>query len=100
MIVLAFDSSLTLEAMLAKLSALGHWTWRMSDSDTYGESLWTVPGKWAKGRISAVDSHWVIEMWRDPASEELSIDQLRQDILTRVLPALRARNVRPGEATR
>jgi hypothetical protein len=97
---LAFDCPLTLDAMLARLNQLGPWTWRESDSDTYGESLWAVPGRRAWLSISPVDNHWVIEIRCRMKSEALPQAQLEREVTTRVLPALGARNVRPTEATR
>jgi hypothetical protein len=93
---LAFEAQLSIGDLLDRLNAIGPWRWRLSDSDTYGESVWTMPDRTRVFRISPDGPRWVLQFdTNDPAREPF--DRLFHDT---IFPALGAVNVYPTEAVR
>jgi hypothetical protein len=99
-IFLAFDCKISLEQLNQKLLALTPWQWRISDSDTYGEGLWVLPGPTAKINIAYDEGAWVIQARVRVPDETLSEPLLRADFENRILPALGAKNIREGWSIR
>ena len=100
----AFDSPLTLQAMLARLNAAGPWSWTMRDSDTFADYLVTRPdGGPTKLRIIRrifpgqgpaflLDAFYL----KDSPENRLSQGEVEQVIQGQVLPAILAHNVHPA----
>ena len=58
----------------------GPWRWRLSNSDTHGESLWTMPDRTRVFRIAPEGSYWVLQFGaNDPAREPF--DRLFHDTI-------------------
>jgi hypothetical protein len=100
----AFDSPLTLEAMLAALNATGPWSWTMRDSDTFYLYLVTRPdGGPTKLRIirrifPGEGLPFLLDVFHLTNSPEnrLSRDEVEHVIQGQVFPAIQARNVQPA----
>jgi hypothetical protein len=96
----AFDSPLTLEAMLASLNAAGPWSWTLRDSDTFYLYLVTRPdGGPTKLRIIRrifpdEGLPFLLDAFYLQGSPEnrLSRDEVEQVIQRQVLPAIQAHN--------
>jgi hypothetical protein len=99
----AFDSPLTLEAMLASLDAVGAWSWTIRDSDTFYQYLVTRPdGGPTKLRIirriyADKDHPFLLDALylQDSPENRLSREEVEQVIRHQVFPAIQARNVQP-----
>jgi len=100
----AFDSPLTLQAMLASLNAAGPWSWTMRDSDTFTDYLVTRPDGGptklrivrrifpGKGPAFLLDAFYL----KDSSQNRLSRGEVEQVIQGQVLPAVGAQNVHPA----
>jgi hypothetical protein len=99
----AFDSPLTLGAMLAALSEAGPWSWTMRDSDTFADYLVTRPdGGPTKLRVirrtfPGKGPAFLLDVFFLNGSPEnrLSRGEVEQVIRRQVLPAIQAHNVHP-----
>jgi hypothetical protein len=99
----AFESPLTLTAMLASLNALGSWSWTMRHSDTFTDYLVTRPDDGPtklriirrvfprKGLPFLLDVFYLT----DSPENRLSRGEVEQMIQLQVLPAVQAHNVHP-----
>lgn len=93
---LAFECALSFDALYDRLNELGPWTWRGTESDTYGDYLVTRPGEGVTIRIFDDKTRWVLQIAvRQGAS--LSRDELDHAFAQRIFPAIGARNIHPTE---
>ena len=94
----AFQSSLTVEQMLAALNAAGPWAWTLRDSDTYGEYVRTRPDDGpTKLRIISTRDGFLLDIFYLAGSPEnrLSRDAVEKVVQDSVLPAVQAQAVTP-----
>ena len=93
----AFETSSSFADLYSKLNELGPWTWRGTESDTYGDYLSTNPDHRSWIKIFACEGHWVVQLNALDGST-FTREQLEREMLERVLPGIGARNVHQTEA--
>ena len=92
----AFDHTVSFVELYDKLVELGPWTWRGTESDTYGDYLSTNPDRRSWIKIFDRRDHWVVQLGALEGSS-VTREQLERDLLDRILPAVGARNLRETE---
>ncbi|SDH85985.1 hypothetical protein SAMN05192558_105385 [Actinokineospora alba] len=88
----AFVSDLSF-ADIAAVVGRGPWTWTERDSESLGDYLWTRVNE-TNIRVFEDEGHYCLDFkftGNDPAQFDVLVDTL----LTRVLPTIGARDVRP-----
>lgn len=95
-----FSCERDLKGILAVLNATGPWTWSLRDSDEHGAYLLAHPDdSYTKVRlVGEGPPEYQLVMTYDPSggSSPLSLEQVHDAILDRLLPAIGARSVRSG----
>ncbi|HEY0993210.1 MAG TPA: hypothetical protein VGD80_39425 [Kofleriaceae bacterium] len=93
---LAFECGLSFEALHDRLNELGPWTWRGTESDTYGDYLSSRPGEGVTIRIFDDKTRWVLQISvREHAT--VSRDEIDREFAQRIFPAIGARNIQPTD---
>jgi hypothetical protein len=100
----AFDSPLTLEAMLARLNEAGPWAWVLRDSDTFHHYLVTRPGggptklRVVRRIVPGNGPAFLLDVFYLHGSTEnrLSRGEIEEVIQRQVLPAVQAHNTCPA----
>ncbi len=96
----AFRSPLRFSEMLEELNRTTPWTWVMGDSETFGDYLVTRPYKrFSKFRIVEETGGYLFDIFYDfddPEAADLWETQ-HELILQELLPALKARDIKPAD---
>ena len=95
-----FTSELTLGEIYQRLTNLGPWRWYERDNERWGDyiSASPIPDTQIKILIDPVDGGFALNLKfvSETPEAQQEFDDLRQDVLARVLPAIDAIN--PTEA--
>ena len=99
----SFNAPLGIEAMRSALDRAGLWTWRLNDSDTYGEYLSARPSdSHSRLRIFRLerDGHYLLDTLysRQEGAPFLTREELDRMIREELLPAVRATDIQEAEA--
>ena len=97
-----FESDLSLVGIFVRLNTAGPWRWVQRDSERWGDYLSTraLPDPdYAIVKLIMEPGHFVLNVKFESsrADAQSYCDELQQTILTRVLPSIAARNIRPAE---
>jgi hypothetical protein len=95
-----FSCERELSAIRDHLNSVGPWTWTLRDSDEHGAYLLARPdNSYTKVRlIGEAPPDYQLVTTYDPRGIEtpVPLERIHDMILDRLLPAIGARNVRPG----
>jgi hypothetical protein len=99
-----FDSPLTVQEMLANLSAAGPWPWALRDSETFTDYLFTRPDDGpTKLRVivrpfRGKGSKFLLDVFylKNSPENRLSRGEIEDVIQRQVLPAVQAQNLQPA----
>lgn len=100
MIAYAFQSDLTLAAMLKALTGGGSWQWRGRESAWYGEYISaSADSGLALIRVFEEEDRFVIDLHykKDGPQARQGWDRLRETVVRDVLPTLAAREIEETE---
>lgn len=107
----SFQSDLTLEAMLARLTEEGSRPWYVGDNDNWGEYLWArpIPAPYRGSlKIIAEPDHFVVNVKilleeedvqdvKDMQGAEAQFAAFRELLFSRLLPAIGAHSLAPTD---
>jgi hypothetical protein len=96
----AFESRLSFDELCERANRGTPWTWRGSESDTYGDSLWASVDEHASLRISGTRPRWILEISVLPGAPPGRREELHDYFFTRWLPWLGVKGVTPTDPTR
>lgn len=99
----SFNSPLGIAAMRSAFDRAGPWTWRLNDSDTYGEYLSARPSDSdSRLRIFRLerDGHYLLDILhaRQKGAPFLTREEVDRMIREELLPAVRATDIQEAEA--
>jgi len=93
---LAFECALDFDALYDRLNEVGPWSWRGTESDTYGDYLTARPAEDVTLRIFGEKPEWVIQVTLGPDAG-LSRDEVDDVLNGQIFPALGAQNIHPTD---